>query len=266
MYCDSVAELFRRGLGGLVIQPVDSPNPRSDTNHVVAISRPSGEDRTTHVAKPAVEPPPRRQGDRRVAIIDAATDLFAERGFDGVSVQEIADAAGTHKTTVLYHFDTKDALHEAVLEQALGKVSEIQREFLAGPFARERLGYLIDQIHSFYAEHPSLARLLQRELLDPVGGEAYLKLFVDPIYVPAMEMFDRAIRGGLVRPIDPALFIHDTHVTLIGYFCHRPLLERLRPGVDPYSVEALIGRRDYLVDQIFAQLTPKRDPRTASKA
>ena len=47
--------------------------------------------------------------------------------------------------------------------------------------------------------------------------------------------------AGLIRPIDPAFFIHDTHVTLVGYFCHRELLERLRPGVDPYSVESLIA-------------------------
>ena len=53
--------------------------------------------------------------------------------------------------------------------------------------------------------------------------------------------------------IDPALFIHDLHVQLIGYFCHRPLLERLKPG-DPFSVDALIARREHLVDQIFRQL------------
>jgi len=214
---------------------------------VVAITRPTGEGRRGGE---------RRTGDRRQAILDAATELFAERGFTGVSVREIADAAGTHKTTVLYHFETKEALHEAVLAQALGRIAEIQREFLAGAMARERVAYLVDQIQGFYAEHPALARLLERELLDPDGGDAYLKLFVDPIYVPAMASFDRAIKRGLIRPIDPVLFIHDTHVALVGYFCHRRLLERLRPGTDPYSVDALIARRDYLVDWIFRVLLP----------
>jgi AcrR family transcriptional regulator len=209
---------------------------------VVAIPRPSGES------------PTRRQGDRRQAIIEAATDLFADRGFAGVSVQEIADAAGTHKTTVLYHFETKEALHEAVLAQALGRVAEIQQDFLSGPFTRDRVAYLIDQIHAFYAEHPSLARLLQRELLDRNGSEAYFKLFVDPIYVPAMKSIQAAIDAGAIRPIDPALFIHDSHVMQIGYFCHGALLERLHPGLDPYSVEALIARREYLVDWVFREL------------
>lgn len=208
----------------------------------------------------------RKRVDRRQAIVDAATELFAEHGFSGVSVQEIADAAGTHKTTVLYHFATKDALHEAVLDEALGRVVEVTREFLAGDFRRERVAFLLDQMHTFYAEHPALARLLQRELMEPGGSEAYFARFVEPIYLPAVASFEKAMKAGLIRPVDPAFFIHDTHVTLVGYFCHRELLERLRPGIDPYAVESLIARREFLVDRIFRQLTPDRPARRGRKA
>ena len=196
-----------------------------------------------------------RRPDRRRAILDAATELFAERGFGAVSVQEIADAAGAHKTTVLYHFETKEALHEAVLDEALGRIAEVMREFLAGEFSRPRVAYLLDQMHAFFAEHIPLARLLERELLESTDPEAYLSRFVEPIYVPAVAAIQRAMDAGVVRRIDPALFIHDLHVQLIGYFCHRPLLERLRPG-DPFSTDALIARREYLVDQVFRQLIP----------
>jgi TetR/AcrR family transcriptional regulator len=205
----------------------------------------------------------RKRVDRRQAIVDAATGLFARRGFSGVSVQEIADAAGTHKTTVLYHFATKDALHEAVLDEAQGGVVEVTRDFLAGDFKRERVAFLLDQMHTFYAEHPAVAQLLQRELIEG-GSEAYFDRFVEPIYLPALTSLTAAMDAGLIRPIDAAFFIHDTHVTLIGYFCHRALLERIRPGVDPYSVESLIARRDFLVDRIFRQLTPDR-PATGRK-
>ncbi|MEX0750887.1 MAG: TetR/AcrR family transcriptional regulator [Dehalococcoidia bacterium] len=200
-----------------------------------------------------------RRADRRQAILDAATELFADRGFGAVSVQEIADAAGTHKTTVLYHFETKELLYEAVLDAALGQLAEGMREFMSGGFKRERVAYLIDQQQTFFVEHPSLARLLARELLDSANTEAYLKRFVEPIYLPALNSLQRAIETGLIRRIDPALFIHDLHVQLIGYFCHRPLLERLKPG-DPFSIDALIARRNHLVDQIFRQLLPERDP------
>lgn len=204
-----------------------------------------------------------RRTDRRQAILDASTELFADRGFGAVSVQEIADAAGTHKTTVLYHFETKDALYEAVLDEALGLLAEGMGEFMRGDFKRERVAYLIDQQQTFFAEHPSVARLLARELLDSANPEAYMRRFVEPIYLPALRSLQRSVEAGYIRPVDPALFIHDLHVQLIGYFCHRPLLERLKPG-DPFSIDRLIERRNHLVDQIFRQLLPERAPQAAA--
>jgi AcrR family transcriptional regulator len=197
--------------------------------------------------------------DRRRAILDAATGLFAERGFAGVSVQDVADAARTHKTTVLYHYASKEALYDAVLDEALVRMSGVMREFLAGGFEseglRERVAYLLDQIQAHFAEHPAHARLLQRELLEVATPSQYVSHFVEQIYLPAVAGLEQAAAQGIIRPVDPALFIHDMHVQLIGYFCHQRLLERLKPG-DPLSIEALIARRNHLVDQIFCQLEP----------
>lgn len=205
----------------------------------------------TEVARPA------RNGraPRRGAILDAATELFAERGFSGVSIQEIASAAHTHKTTVLYHFGTKEALYTAVLDEALEKIAEVMADFMSGGLVlanlRERVAYVIDQVQAYYAERPSHARLLERELLEAQVPDAYLDHFVERIYQPAVAGLEEAAARGIIQPIDPALFIHDVHILLVGYFCHRPLLERLKPG-DPFSIEALIARRNHLVDQMFA--------------
>jgi TetR/AcrR family transcriptional regulator len=192
---------------------------------------------------------------RRGAVLDAATELFAERGFAGVSIQEIADAAHTHKTTVLYHFGTKEALYTAVLDEALEQIARVMADFMSGGFQverlRERVAYLIDQVQAHYAERPAHARLLERELLEAQVPDTYLDHFVERIYQPAVAGLEQAAARGIIRPIDPALFIHDVHTLLVGYFCHRPLLERLKPG-DPYSIEALIARRNHLVDQMFS--------------
>lgn len=190
---------------------------------------------------------------RRRLILDAATELFAERGFGAISIQDIADAAGTHKTTVLYHFPSKEALHEAVLDEALGRVAEVMREFLAGEARPERIAYMLDQIHAFFAGHIALARILHRELLEPSGDEAHLRRFVETIYVPALASLEAAVAAGRVRPIDPALFIHDIHVEIVGYFCHSALIARLGAR-DPLSMESLIARRNHLVDQLVRQL------------
>jgi AcrR family transcriptional regulator len=201
----------------------------------------------------------RSRAGRRQVILDTATDLFAERGFAGVSVQDIADAAQTHKTTVLYHFRTKEALYETVLDGALGRMADVMQDFLGGGLEdnglNERIAYLLDQIHAHFAEHPAHARLLERELLEPQVPKAYLDRFVERIYAPAVKGLERASASGFIKPVDPALFIHDIHVQLVGYFCHRPLLERLQDG-DPYSIDALIARRNHLVKLIFSLLQP----------
>jgi AcrR family transcriptional regulator len=52
----------------------------------------------------------RKKAATRAAILDAATSLFLERGFDGVSVREIADKADVSPKTVFTHFPQKEAL------------------------------------------------------------------------------------------------------------------------------------------------------------
>jgi len=197
---------------------------------------------------------------RRGAILEAATELFARRGFGGVAIQEIADSAGVHKTTVLYQFGTKEALHEAVLDLALEPVIQMMNEFLAGEFNRERLSWHLDEIQRHIVANPSVARLMIRELLE--GGEyggAYLDRFVGPLYEPAKRRLEEAqsVFGERLAEVDPAMFVHDLHVQVMSYFCHGALLEQLM-GHDPYTVEALIRRRNHLVDQILAQQRPRR--------
>lgn len=195
----------------------------------------------------------------REVILDAAADLFARRGYGGVAVQDIADAAGVHKTTVLYQFNTKEALHEAVLERALGPVVTMMQEFLAGEFNHDRLAWHLDQIHGYLRLNPAIPRLVIRELLEGdefgEGSNVYTDRFIGPVYEPAKLRLQEAQDRGLMAPINPAFFVHDLHVQVMSYFCHGPLLERIM-DTDPYGVDALIARRNYLVNQVLAQQRP----------
>lgn len=195
-----------------------------------------------------------RQG-RREAILDAAMDLFARRGYGGVAIQEIADAAETHKTTLLYQFQSKEALHEAVLDRAINPVTDMMHDFLANEFMPDRLAWYLDELHRFLRDNPSIPRLLMRELLE--GGEygdTYADRFVK-VFAPAQKRLAEAEKAGMIAHVEPAFFVHDLHVQIMTYFCHGPLLVRLM-HTDPYSVEALIVRRNYLVDQIVRQQRP----------
>ena len=177
-------------------------------------------------------------------------ELFARNR--GVTIQEIADAAHTHKTTLLYHFPSKEVLYEAVLERAIEPVIEMMESFLDTDFTPDRLGWYLDELHRFLRDNPAIPRILMREL---DSGEKYADLFVR-VFTPAEKRLAAAEKTGMIAHVEPVFFVHDLHVQIMTYFCHGPLLERLM-GTDPYSVDAMILRRQYLVDQIVRQWHPR---------
>jgi AcrR family transcriptional regulator len=66
-------------------------------------------------------------------VLDAALELFAEHGFDGTSLQQIADRLGVTKAAVYYHFRSKDDLLAALVEPAFGELDVLLAEVEALP-------------------------------------------------------------------------------------------------------------------------------------
>lgn len=75
------------------------------------------------------------------AVLSAATALFAERGYNGVSIAEIARAAGVTKPAVLYHFPDKESLWKACVDALWDEVDAFYQESWPGnlPPSRERI-------------------------------------------------------------------------------------------------------------------------------
>ncbi len=68
---------------------------------------------------------PKRSPARRAAILQAAAHAFAQSGYAATSVDDVAAAAGITKLIVYRHFDTKEALYRAVLEQVFDRQAEL---------------------------------------------------------------------------------------------------------------------------------------------
>ena len=60
--------------------------------------------------------------DKQIQIIEIAERLFAERGFDGTSVRDIAHEAGVNIAMISYYFGSKEKLMEALLEWRVGEI------------------------------------------------------------------------------------------------------------------------------------------------
>jgi len=75
----------------------------------------------------------------RRRILEAARELFLERGLRGVSMEEVAGAAGLKKANLFHYYPTKESLELAVLEQAAGEMKEQVDAQLSGK-ARDPVG------------------------------------------------------------------------------------------------------------------------------
>ena len=69
-----------------------------------------------------------RSAETSKKILDAAQKLFARKGYEGVSLREIAAEGGVNLASIVYYFDSKDGLYEAVLERYSNAVNKARTE------------------------------------------------------------------------------------------------------------------------------------------
>ena len=157
--------------------------------------------------------------DVRARILESATKLFAEKGFDGTALQEIADAVGIRKPSLLYHFESKDALREAVLDDVLSRWKEtLPRVLLAATAGEAQFDAITREILTFFAEDPDRARLLVREGLDrPAETSALFATHVRPL-VANLALYVRQGQevGRVWSDLDPEAYLWETIVLLLA--------------------------------------------------
>lgn len=115
--------------------------------------------------------------ERRAAILDAAMEVFATRGYHGASIDDIAHAAGISKALIYEHFPSKKDLHASLLG---GQVEELFRRLAANAAAGERgevrLRGGVDAFLRFVEERREAWRMLFRDAGDPEVAEVLQRL------------------------------------------------------------------------------------------
>lgn len=194
-------------------------------------------------------------GERRAAILGSAADLFATRGFAGVTTRELAAAAAVSEATLYKHFPDKEALYRAILERHLG---DMERAFpidgLAASdapperFFTEIGGTILRRMEDdptllrlmFYSAlegHP-LARDVERARARRLRGAiaAYLR---------------RLRRRGGIRPVDPDVAARSFVWLIVGFGLSRVLFREPSALAVPRPV--LVRR---IVRQFLAGILP----------
>jgi AcrR family transcriptional regulator len=125
----------------------------------------------------------------REAVVAEATRLFAERGFAGTSVQEIADAVGCSKQLVLYHFGSKDAIRDAVMTTIRDAWTTFMPVLVDLALQEgDRVAGAGRAFADLLGRHPHASRLVLRDLITE-GGAVRQSLYdlVRPYLVVAAE-------------------------------------------------------------------------------
>ncbi|MGH7544247.1 MAG: TetR/AcrR family transcriptional regulator [Gemmatimonadota bacterium] len=153
------------------------------------------------------------------ALLEAARELFGERGYDGASIRAITDRAGTNLGSVTYHFGSKEALYHRVIETFLAPLRErvVGAAGIEGP-PLDRIEAILRTAFRHYAEDPAMPRLILQQIASgrpaPPPARAWIRLALGTLGDLIREgQADGTIRNGDPRflalgAIAPILFIH----------------------------------------------------------
>ena len=161
--------------------------------------------------------------DCRAALVAAATPLFAEKGYNGVSVRALAAASGINLSMISYYFGGKEGLYAAVLNEqfaTLKRVAEI-KDMEADPLKKFEL--YVRATVGRYRKNPYLLRFYTSELTNPTPCfETIVKPAIKGVVQILLETFSEGLSHEKFREgLDPT----DTVLALAGMINFYFLLE-----------------------------------------
>ncbi|MBI3998259.1 MAG: TetR family transcriptional regulator [Armatimonadetes bacterium] len=203
---------------------------------------------------------PRDPEGSRTAILDTAEALFAERGYQATSLEEVGRRAGVSRGTPGYFFGSKERLYRAVLDRVfsaarsiLGQAQERAAATGGSPEALLREG--INAYVDFLASRPTFVRLVEWETL---GGGRFLGKV--PAHLAGLEealaVSRAALAQGHFRPVDPTHLLISAMGLCWFPFAHAETLVRWL-GADQRTPAFLEARKRHVVDLMLNGILPR---------
>jgi len=202
----------------------------------------------------------------REAILDAAERLFAERGYEGASLEEIGAAAGVSRGTPSYFFRSKEGLYDAVLV----RVFEARESFLDERFRRAlaklpappakpnraslraALEAAVDAYSAFLVERPTFVQLVQREAV--AGGEHMdrVRRGAPAVHGMLVELLQRVSPRTASRRDVKQLLVSFVALLFFPQGHADTLMKSLE--LDPHDARFLRERKRHVVDLLISAI------------
>ncbi|HWO71530.1 MAG TPA: TetR family transcriptional regulator [Actinomycetota bacterium] len=192
---------------------------------------------------------------RRRVLIEEAIRLFGRQGYHGTSLDQVAQAVGIRKQTLLYYFPTKDALLQACLAAAAQRLAEVLNEALADADSYwERAEAVIRAVFRLAEEWPEFPAFVREA--GRLGPEAFERFagVLDPLRRRAIAFLESGMARGEIRRQDPALLLFTLYTAVVGSLTEASVL---RAVVGEDKGRASLRRREReVVAFVRAALAP----------
>ena len=187
-------------------------------------------------------------------ILDVATKEFAEKGWSGARIDEIANATQTSKRMIYYYFGSKEGLYVAVLEEAYRRMRAIEGELhLDDLNPEDALRRLVAFTFDHHQSNQDYIRLVISENMQRGQYLAQSKI-IQKLNVPAIQLIDRLYQRGVAQGVfrsqlDP-VDIHASISALTFFNVSNQHTFGLIFKRDTQSAKSLMARRDSIVETI----------------
>ncbi|MGQ0539857.1 MAG: TetR/AcrR family transcriptional regulator [Gemmatimonadaceae bacterium] len=162
------------------------------------------------------------------SILDVAEQLFSERGFDSVSVKEIAHNAAVNVALIYYHHDSKETLYRHVIQRFVTQLLGLASANIdAATTPEDAIRGITRAQYAMLRVRPHMPRLLIRELIDYHAAHAVgaLRQHVAVLFARLCSVIAAGQEEGLFRrDLDPRFAAFSTIAQLPYFFIAQPAL------------------------------------------
>ena len=198
--------------------------------------------------------PRRRKGERTAErILDAAEALFAERGYAGATLRDVATAVGVRTPSLYNHFPSKESLYAAVLERGISPVLDVLTAVVEARGRSDRdVRQIVERTMKLVGRRPELPRLIQHETLS--GGRhltPMLREWIQRTFARAYEMVEASSAASRWEPDQFPLLVLAMYHVFVGYFAIAHVYRDLN-GEDLLTEPALAKQTRFFGDLVAA--------------
>lgn len=162
----------------------------------------------------------------RDQILDEALRCFAERGYEGTSLNDIAAGVGIRRPSLLHHFPSKEALYGDVFERLFSDWMErLDGAILAELSGWDKAEMVLGLCFDLFTETPDYVRIMRREALD--GGVHLgidLAAVLRPYFDGAAAYLQDRMDAGEFRVHDPRHLLITGYGAILTYFSDAPFI------------------------------------------